>query len=277
MISVIVFTLNEEQNLPACLASLSWSDDIVVFDSYSTDSTVAIARQHGARVVQRRFDNESAHQNWAVENIDFKHRWVYYSDADEIVTPALRDEMNGIAHCAGRSEVAFRVRFKNQFMGKWLRWSSLYPTWVLRLFQPACVRWERLINTVPVVRGPVGRLQSHFLHFSFNKGIEHWIHKHNRYSSQEALEAIQSQTSRRANAMAVFSLDPVARRKAAKELAWRIPFRPTARFIYMYVLRLGFLDGGPGLRYCQLLAMYEFMIDMKIREIRREEQLLKLE
>src|SRR6185436_5695844 len=85
--SVLILTLNEEDNLPKCLASVSWCDDIVVLDSFSTDRTVEIARAAGARVIQRPFDNWAAHQNWALENIQFKHPWVYYSDADEIVTP----------------------------------------------------------------------------------------------------------------------------------------------------------------------------------------------
>src|SRR5437016_2752751 len=97
MISILILTLDEEENLPACLESLKWSDDIVVLDSFSNDKTVDIAKAAGARVIQRQFDNWAEHQNWALENISFKHRWVYYSDADEIVTPELREEMLGIA------------------------------------------------------------------------------------------------------------------------------------------------------------------------------------
>src|SRR6476660_4600592 len=108
MISVLILTLNEEENLPACLESVKWSDDIVVLDSFSTDKTVEIARSAGARIVQRQFDNWAAHQNWALENISFKNSWVYYSDADEIVTPELRDELFAIARNPEEKRVAFR-------------------------------------------------------------------------------------------------------------------------------------------------------------------------
>ncbi len=180
MISILVLTLNEEINLPRCLESVSWSDDIVVLDSGSTDRTVEIAEAAGARVVYRKLEDWSEHQNWAVTAIPFKHRWVYYTDADEVVTPELRQELQVIARAPDTAAVAYRVRFKNQFMGRWLRWSSLYPTWVLRFFRPEKVRWERKVNPVPVVDGPEGRLAGHFLHYSFNKGLNAWFEKHNR-------------------------------------------------------------------------------------------------
>src|SRR6185369_16127223 len=97
MVSVLILTFNEEVNLPTCLKSLAWCDDIVVFDSFSTDRTLEIAKAAGARIIQRKFDNWSAHQNWAVANIPFKHSWVYYSDADEVVTPQLAAELQRIA------------------------------------------------------------------------------------------------------------------------------------------------------------------------------------
>jgi glycosyltransferase involved in cell wall biosynthesis len=271
MISILVLTLNEEINLPRCLESVSWSDDIVVLDSGSTDRTVEIAEAAGARVVYRKLEDWSEHQNWAVTAIPFKHRWVYYTDADEVVTPELRQELQVIARAPDTAAVAYRVRFKNQFMGRWLRWSSLYPTWVLRFFRPEKVRWERKVNPVPVVDGPEGRLAGHFLHYSFNKGLNAWFEKHNRYSWQEAQEAIRSLQSGQLSMADLLSSDTVRRRRALKELSWRMPFRPLLRFLYMYFLRLGFLDGWAGLTYCRLIATYEYMIDIKVRELRRRE------
>lgn len=272
MISILVLTLDEERNLPACLESVAWSDDIVVLDSFSNDATCDIARAAGARVVQRRLENWAAHQNWAVENIPFKNPWVYYTDADEVVTAELREEMLAIAADPHAPAVAYRVRFKNQFMGRWIRRSSLYPTWVLRFFRPEKVRWERLVNPVAVVDGPEGRLQGHFLHYSFNKGMAAWFDKHNKYSTQEAAEAIKSVQSGGLRLADVLSSDPVRRRRAFKELSWRMPLRPLLRFLYMYVLRLGFLDGRAGFTYCRLIAIYEYMIDLKVKELRRRKQ-----
>jgi glycosyltransferase involved in cell wall biosynthesis len=138
-VSVLVLTLNEEINIGACLESLAWCDDIVVLDSLSTDRTRAIATEHGARVVERAFDNWSAHQNWAVSNIEFRHPWVLYLDADERCDTELRDE---VLRCARPEapEAAFRVRRKDFFMGHWLKHAQLYPTWLVRLFRPQHIR-----------------------------------------------------------------------------------------------------------------------------------------
>ncbi len=272
MISVLVLTLNEEQNLPRCLDSARWSDDIVVFDSFSADATVQLARSAGARVVQRRFDNWAAHQNWALQNIRFKHPWVYYSDADEVVTPELRDEMLATVRAAGPEMAAYRLRYKNFFMGRWLSHCGIYPTWILRLFRPERVRWERLVNPVAIVNGCEGRLKSHFHHYTFNKGLNAWFDKHNRYSSQEAEESLKSLEHDRSWVGQLFTKNPVARRAALKELSFRLPCRPLLRFLYMYVLRLGFLDGVPGYHYCRLLLIYEYMIVLKMKEIRRKQR-----
>ncbi len=272
MISVLILTLNEEANLPRCLESTLWSNDVVVLDSFSSDRTVEIARAAGARVVQRRFDNWSAHQNWAAGNIRFRNGWVYHSDADEVVTGELREEMLRVTADRSRPEVGYRVRFKTYFMGRWLRRSSLYPTWVLRLFKPDKVRWERLVNPVARVAGPEGLLESHFEHYSFHKGLNAWFEKHNGYSWQEAEEGLKLTGGCGWAPGDLLALDAVARRKALKELSFRLPCRPLLRFLYMYVLRGGFLDGAPGYHYCRLLSIYEYMIVLKMKEIRRREK-----
>lgn len=269
-VSILILTLNEEQNLPNCLQSVRWSDDIVVFDSFSTDRTVEIAKSVGARVIQRRFDNWAAHQNWAVQNIQFKHPWVYYSDADEIVPSELRDEMCAVTSDASAGHVAYRVRYKNFFCDRWIRHCGIYPVWVLRLFRPDKIHWERLVNPVPIINGSEGRLGNHFHHFSFNKGYEAWFEKHNKYSSQEAEEGIKTiQEGFRDWAGLLSFRDGSRRRRAQKELSFRLPFRPTLRFMYMYFFRLGFLDGWEGLTYCRLLSMYEYLIVLKMKEQRR--------
>jgi len=270
-ISVLILTLNEEVNLPGCLERVSWSDDIVVFDSFSTDRTVEIAKEFGARVIQRKFDNWSSHQNWAVRNIEYKYPWVYYTDADERVPSELAEEMQKVVSDNSRKEVAYRLRFRNMFMRKWNKHSSIYPTWVLRLFKPDKIRWERLVNPIAVVDGPVGRLKCHFEHYSFNKGITDWIRKHNLYSQDEAVELVKS-LDRNVKWKKLFSTDAVQRRKELKQLAFRMPCRPLLVFCYLYFFRMGFLDGMPGLTYCRLRAMYEYMIDLKVKELRRREK-----
>lgn len=272
-VSILILTLNEEVNLPRCIQSVAWSDDIVVLDSFSTDKTVEIAKTAGARVVQRKFDNWSAHQNWAVANIPFKHPWVFYIDADEVVTPELANEIRQIAARADNPHVAYRVRRKDTFLGKWLRHSSMYPIWLPRLFRPPHIAWERLVNPVAVINGPQGSLREHMLHYSFNKGIQAWIAKHNQYAGFEAQEAMKSIRTRTLDVKGLFSTsDPVRRRKAMKTLSFRLPFRPLLRFLYMYILRRGFLDGWAGLTYCRLVAFYEYMIVLNMRELERREK-----
>ncbi len=267
-ISVLILTLNEEANLPLCLESVAWSDDIVVFDSFSSDRTVEIARAFGARVVQRAFDNE-LNQRQAALRLEFKHPWVYNPDADEITPSDLRDEMLAAAGDPTNAIAAYRVRFKTMFMGRWIRRSSLYPTWVVRLFRPERVSFAREINLTYHIDGPTGQLQSHFLHYTFRKGLTDWFAKHNRYSTGEAVELLKAPAIRWRD---IFSPSPVRRRASLKNLAYRMPGRPLLTFLYLYVARAGFLDGQAGLRYCILRCIYEFLIDAKAAELRRQQR-----
>lgn len=271
-VSVLVLTLNEEINLPRCLDSLRWCDDVVVLDSGSTDRTIEIARDFGARIVERPFDNWASHQNWALQSIAFRHPWVYYSDADEVVTPELREELIAIAESETRPHVAYRIRYKNYFLGKWIRHCGIYPTWVLRFYLPEKVRYERLVNPTAKVDGSVGLLDAHFLHYSFNKGLPAWFDKHNKYSTAEAIETVKELSEGVVDwAGLVDTKNPARRRTALKQLSFRMPCRPALRFLYMYVLKLGFLDGVAGFHYCIMLSIYEYMIVLKVKELRRRQ------
>lgn len=273
MISVLILTFNEEKNLPRCLEAVRWADDIVVLDSFSTDRTVEIAKAAGARVYQRSFDNEAAQRTFSLREIEFKHPWVYNPDADEEPSLELCREMLAAIHNGTGDIVAYRMRFKTMFMGKWIRFSSLYPTWVVRLFRPEKVKFERSINLTYLVEGETGLLQGHFLHHTFNNGLDAWFLKHNVYSQYEAKETLAA-LSKKYNSW----MDLVApkasteRRRALKELSFRLPLRPTLRFLYMYLVRGGILDGAEGLTYCRLLAIYEYMIVLKVSELRRRER-----
>jgi len=271
-VSVFVQTLDEQANLPRCLGSLSWSDDIVVLDSISSDGTEQIVRDFNGRFYQRPYDGRASNQNWAVENIEFKHPWVYYSDADEVVPPELRDEILDVTNDPVRGEVAYRVRFRNMLCGKWIRRSSLYPSWIPRLWRPEKIRWKRQANPVAVIDGPVGYLQNHFEHYSFNKGFYAWFEKHNKYSSHEAIETLKELDHGSIDWSGLLARDPARRRMALKHLSFRLPGRPYAKFLYMYLLRMGFLDGRAGLTYCTLQAIYEYMICCKVKELRRREK-----
>jgi glycosyltransferase involved in cell wall biosynthesis len=270
-VSVLILTLNEEINIRDCIASLSWSDDVIILDSYSTDATVQMAAELGARVYQRKFDNWAAHQNWAVSNLPFKHPWVLYLDADERCPDDLREEVCRLA-TPEAAESAFRVRRKDYFMGRWLRHAQLYPSWFTRLFRPLAISYDRLVNPVATVNGITGTIDSHITHYPFSHGIGHWIDRHNRYSAFEAMEMFKIRNGAVRTPGSIWSHDPAERRRALKDIFFRMPVRPWVKFGYYYFARRGFLDGHPGLTYSALQAIYEYFIDCQYRELVRREQ-----
>ena len=269
MISVKILTLNEEVNVADCIASVrSLTDDVVVLDSFSTDQTVELARASGARVIQRKFDNWAAHQNWAMTEIPFKYPWVFYLDADERMTPELAEEIKAVASNPLETRVAFYCGRKNYFMGRWIR-HAMPPGLIMRFFRPEKIRFERLVNPTPVISGPHGYLRHHFLHYNFSKGLAEWFTKHNRYSTFEAMEGVKA---RREGSMmdqlrATRNPDDALRRKAMKNLSFRLPLRALARFMLVYVVKNGFLDGLAGFHYSIMISMYEYWIALKMKEL----------
>ncbi len=265
-VSVLILTLNEEKNLPRCLQSLGWCDDIVVLDSFSTDRTVEIAKAAGARVVQRRFDNYAAQRNYGLNEIEFKYPWVLMLDADEACTDAFYREIAAKMGQADNDICLYRFRRKDFFMGRWLRRSGGYPSWFGRLMKRGHVKVEREINEEYHTDGEVGFLEAHIHHYPFNKGFAAWFEKHNRYSDMEA--AFISQGKNEIVWKNLFSRDPSVRRQFVKAVVYRLPGRPVIMFFLLYVVRGGFLDGRAGLTYCLLRAFYEFMINCKVKEYR---------
>lgn len=267
-ISVLILTLNEETNLAECIDSCAWSDDIVVFDSFSTDRTCEIAAGKSVRLLQRRFDNYAAQRNAALAEVPYKHPWVLMVDADERTPEDLVHEMLEAVTTADSDIALFRMRRKDYFLGRWLRRSSGYPSWFGRLVRLGRVRVERAVNEEYIADGKIVHLRSHLHHFPLNKGIAYWYERHNRYSDVEAQAKVQAHSSRLSIA-ALFRGDPIARRRALKQLVYRLPMRPSIWFLYLYVFRMGFLDGAAGLAFSRMRASYETMIDMKVLELER--------
>ena len=267
-VSVVILTLNEEKNLPGCLESVKWSNDVIVFDSFSSDQTTQIATSYGAQVIQRAFDNYAAQRNAALDEPFYKNPWVLMLDADERVPDELATELRLVTEGTESDFTLYRIRRKDMFLGKWLRRSSGYPTWFGRLIRIGRVRVEREINEEYHTDGKVGFLKEHLIHYPFNRGISYWFERHNRYSSMEA-EVLFSETQSTQSIKDLFSSDPALRRKALKQIAYRLPCRPILVFGYLYVVRLGILDGRPGLIYCILRCIYEYLIDIKAKELQQ--------
>ena len=284
-VSVLVHTKNEQYDLLGCLQSISWSDDIHVFDSGSTDDTIAIALRFGAKVTERTYGennlpyggDEAAHRNWGLQNILFRHRWVFVIDADERMTIELAQAVHS-AVASPASNVAFRVQRHDFFLGTWLKHVTPSP-FNIRLYLHESVHYERLTNPVVIVDGAVGEIREHFNHFPFSKGMTNWIDRHNRYSSSEAAQIIYN---KRANTgfsfwKALFSNNKNERRFHQKELYYRVPFRPLLMFVLLYILKRGFLDGRAGLSFALLRSIYEYMIVLKVRELEASIPALKVE
>ena len=267
-VSVVILTLNEEMNIAECLASCAWSDDVHVLDSGSEDRTVEIARSLGAHVHVHPFESFGKQRNWAIDNIPLKHDWVFHLDADERFTPVLVQEMNDRLS-ANPSEAGFHNPHKLMFMGRWLKRSGGYPTYQMRLFHKSRMRFKDYGHGQREdTDQSVGVFEQPYLHYAFSKGLYDWIDKHNRYSSLEALEVIGSrrESLRMRN---LFSADPVRRRRTWKELGYHLPFRPMVRwFVIMFVLG-GVFEGRAGYTYAKLVAMYEQMITLKLRLLKK--------
>jgi glycosyltransferase involved in cell wall biosynthesis len=266
-ISILILTLNEAVNIGACLDSVSWCDDVVILDSGSSDGTVALALERGARVVSRPFDDYASQRNFGLSTVDYRHDWVLMLDADERVPADLVREMRQAVAAAADDVALFQLRRRDWLLGRWIRHSSGYPTWFGRLGRRGRVSVQRPINEEYHASGRVLTLLGHLDHYPFNKGFDEWIAKHNRYSSMEA--ALFEQRRAQPQSGSVFARDPMLRRKAIKERVYRLPGRPLLMFLALYLVRGGILEGRAGLTFCLLRAWYEFMIDVKRRELRR--------
>ena len=267
MFSLLILTKNEESNLPACLAAVAWCDDVVVLDSLSTDQTCRIAESMNARVFQRAFDDFGSQRNFALQEIPFKHPWVFHLDADERFNEKLREECLRVI--AEDQHSAWFVPNRIIFLGRWIRHSTQYPYPQVRLVKVGEVSFAKAGHgqkEEQVSRG-VGNLHVPYDHYNFSKGIAEWVEKHNRYSGEEALLAAQL-VRQPLQAGDLFSREAMVRRRAMKRLHARMPARWIAKFLYLYVIRLGLLDGYPGFAYCLLQGFYDFLITVKIRERR---------
>jgi glycosyltransferase involved in cell wall biosynthesis len=266
-VSVVVLTLNEELNIGRCLASLAWADQIVVVDSGSSDGTVPAARSLGAEVVEQPWLGFSAQREFALRLPLLRHDWVYFVDADEWVSPQLAAEI--AARLADPDCAGFTHRLRLVFMGSWIRHCGWYPgSWVVRLVDRRYTKYDgSLVGERACVDGRVRRLDNDIVDED-RKGLVDWLHKHVRYAQLECER--RGSTDRLLERLRTLrygdSTRPLAR-SILKELVFPgIPAKPAALFLYMYVARLGFLDGMAGLRFC----LYHAWCEMSVASLRAE-------
>jgi glycosyltransferase involved in cell wall biosynthesis len=270
-VSVMVFTRDEALNLPHCLESLRWCDDVIVVDSFSTDETLAIAQRFGARVFQNAFSGFGDQRNWALDHTAPRHAWVLILDADERVPPELASELRGIASADPAAVGAYRVRRRFYMWGRWLRHSSLYPTWVVRFIRMGRVRYENRGHAeTQAVDGAIADLSNDLIDEN-HKGIDEWFERQNRYSSRDAEYEVRS----RPDGLGwsdLLSADALRRRAALKRVAAWLPARGLAYFLYSYIWRRGFLDGKEGLMFCRMRALYQSQVAIKVFDMERRGQ-----
>lgn len=273
MVSVLVLTKNEEQDLPSCLASVSWCDDVHVFDSFSTDKTVDIALAAGVNVSQRHFDGYASQRNAALFSITYKYPWLLILDADEqMPAESIAYIQREVAHVSDKVS-GFRFRRRDYLYDKWLKHAQISPFFI-RLVRNGRARYHREINEVLLVDGEVLDLDVYFNHFPFSKGITYWLSKHNQYSSMEAERAVEERQQRIPFSLrqALFSKDFSKRRYHQKGLFYRLPGRPILKWFYMVIGRRAFMDGKVGFTYATLQAIYEYFIVLKTDEILRKQK-----
>ncbi len=276
-LSVLVPIRNEAANLPRCLASVAWADEIFVVDSHSTDGSGAIAEELGARVVQFDFNGTwPKKKNWALENLPFAHEWVFILDADEVLPPGAEAEFRAaISGGAGEDVTGYWINRRFMFMDRWLQ-HAYYPNWNLRLFRHALGRYEKLtdadtqsgdneVHEHVVVQGRTAHLKSEMDHYAF-PSVDVFVEKHNRYSNWEARVALDRYLHRSG---AQLQSERVGARRRVKELAARLPFRPLLRFLYVFLWQRAFLDGREGYYFARLHGFYEFLSVAKTFELKK--------
>lgn len=263
-VAAVILTLNEIQNIDRCIDSVRWCDDIVVVDSGSCDGTLESAARLGVRTYVHRQEGAyriADQRNWVIEHCEIASDWILFVDADEVIPAELAIEVRKCLHNDGVD--GYQMTPKYMFMGKWMRRCTGFPNWHDRLIRRGKARfvggvWEHFDDSVIIQRISVP-----YLHFGNSKGFRDWLERHDRYSTWEAALVIEFLAGSETDFQG-------ARRRQARVLASRMwPLRPLLRFLSMYVLRGGFLEGWRGLMFCIRYAIYEYMIVEKVTELRR--------
>jgi glycosyltransferase involved in cell wall biosynthesis len=266
-VSVIILTFNEAQNIDPCLSTVEWADDVIVVDSGSMDGTLDLARKvrPDIRAFVHPFRDFGEQRNWALDETTPKHDWILFLDADERCTPACSTAIREAVMSSG-PHVGFYLTYRNYFLNRWIKHCTLYPTWQLRLLKLGAVRFlKEGHGQREVTEGTLGYINEPYDHYGFSKGVAHWIERHNHYSSEE-VELIQRLRNEPLGLRDLLVGGSLGRRRCLKRIGARVWCRPLVRFFYVYVLRLGFLDGRVGLVYCALRLAHDIHIDAKLAE-----------
>ncbi|HVI10013.1 MAG TPA: glycosyltransferase family 2 protein [Candidatus Binatia bacterium] len=275
-VTVIVPARNEAKNLPRCLAALAPFHEVYVIDSQSTDETVEIAREHGARVVQFHYSGGwPKKRQWAMDTLPLANEWVLLLDADEVVTPELAAEIR--TAIANQAVNGYFIQLRMYFLGRVLRHGDV-GLWKLSLFRRGVGHYEcRLkdqdasmadmeVHEHVVVQGTAPRLRNPLIHHNVDS-LSRYIRKHDEYSNWES--RVLTQAGSDAELPASVTGTQAQRRRWLKRKLFALPGSPVLLFLYRYFFCLGFLDGVPGLIYSGFQAVQMFHTKAKIYELKR--------
>lgn len=243
-ISVLLPTYNCETIVRNVLDSVKWAEEILVVDSFSTDSTLDICREYGARIIQHEYINSAKQKNWAAPQC--RHEWILQIDTDELLEPQLRMEIEHRVAAASPDTHAFRIPRKNHILGQWVPYAGLYPDYQIRVFRRDCGRWlEREVHAHITVPGNIKTLHHHILHYGM-PFLSKQLRNMDRYTRYEADEA----------------------QKQGAKFGWhQLLIHPWLIFLHRYIWLQGFRAGWRGLIFCAYLASYDFMTKAKLWEL----------
>lgn len=266
-IDILIPTLNEAAVIKDTVENARKVGPVFVLDSVSKDGTQEIARAAGATVVEQPFLGYARQKNWGLDNLPFTGDWVFILDADERITPSLRAELERVVADPDSADGYFVNRVV-LFMGRAIRHGGLYPSWNLRFFRRGKCRYEdRSVHEHMVCDGPTRYLREEMLHIR-GESVHEWVRKHIRYADLESDEWVKLKFGQLAGASAerLFTRTMKYRQYLRREVWPRTPFKPALRFMYMYFLRLGILDGAAGFHMATMMTAYEYMIELLYRD-----------
>ena len=272
-VAAVVLCLNEAGNLPRCLASLHWCDELLMLDSGSSDGSQTRAAGLGARVLEHRQQGRfliSEQRNWALEHSGLQSDWVLFLDADEEVGASCRRAIQRAIASPGAAD-GFELTPRYWFLGRWLKRSQGYPNWHPRLLRRGHLRFEGGVWESFSDGERVARINEPYEHYAFSKGIDDWLERHRRYADWEA-EKITAYLS--GGGAAALGTRRWRRLRSLSAQLW--PLRPVLRFTQKYVLQGGFLEGWQGLVFALLMAGYDLITVIKVIERRRQREGLPL-
>ena len=272
--SVIILTFNEEDNIRRCLDSINdFTEDIIIVDSFSTDATLKICEKYGCRVFQHAFTNQAVQFNWALDNVPWERPWTLRLDADEVLPDKLKQELRELTATCGPEVTGIYLNRRMYFMNRWLRHGGMYPHHILRAFRKGAGRYEEKTEEHFVLAsGRAIYAKNDFLEDNRQNTLKYWLKKHDDLSDGEIRDTLLETRNPGLDLKEDLFGNKVERTRWLKTRVYAespLFLRAFFYFIYRYFLRLGFLDGVPGLIFHVLQAFwYRFYIDARIYETR---------